>query len=375
MRGLKDSLERFVRQIETLPIGVAGVMGLAMGLLAGVGTLLETGGNRGLLLFGVALVFPALLGIAARPVLVPESAEDQEDSITGFDDREDKVIDRKTETSVSWPATEAIENVDAPSLEEKPVERIIAPLLEMVPIPAGNFLMGSDENESMAQQYEFPAHKVNLSTFHLARSPLTRGQYIAVMGEEHAPDSWPKNQNPKLPANYLSWFDAVDFCNALSEREGFEPCYTRDENSVQWLREADGYRLPTEAEWEYACRAGSTSPWFFGDDEEKLKDYGWYGQNSDGKIQPVAQLKPNDFELYDMAGNVWEWCWDWYGDYAEKEQSNPGGSEDGALRSLRGGSAWNGAQGLRSANRFWDRPVLRGVFIGFRCARAPAASH
>ena len=383
MRGLKDSLERFVRRIETLPIGVAGAMGLALGLLVGVGTLLETGGNRGLLLFGVALVFPALLGIAARPVLVPEpaidepeldSSEDQKDSIAGVDDREDKGSDRKIETDSARPATEAIENVDVPKLDEKPVEPIIAPLLEMVSIPADHFLMGSGEKESMAQSREFPAHKVNLGAFELARTPLTRKQYIVVMGEERAPDSWSKNQNPELPANKLSWFDAVDFCNALSERDGFEPCYMRDETRVQWDHEADGYRLPTEAEWEYACRAGSTSPWFFGDDEAKLKDYGWYDQNGGRKIQPVAQLKPNDYELYDMAGNVWEWCWDWYGDYVENEQSNSDGPEDGQYRSLRGGSAWGGARSLRSAVRSRDEPEYRSVVIGFRCARAPVAS-
>ena len=127
--------------------------------------------------------------------------------------------------------------------------------------------------------------------------------------------------------------------------------------------------IPTEAEWEYACRAGSTTRYCFGDDEKMLKDYAWYHKNSGGKTQPVKQKKPNAWGLYDMHGNVWEWCEDWYDDYPIEPVTDPTGPASGAGRVVRGGSWGSDPRGLRSANRGYYSPGLRGGDLGFRLLR------
>ncbi len=359
-----------MRQIETLHIGVAGVIGLLGGLALGYGTLLQTDGLWGLVSFSGVLLIPALLGLAARPVLIPEPVVEEIES----DSVAEEPSDEKVHGTATVEAAEFSGEVEAGAKVEATLKSSVPTLLEMVPIPGGSFMMGSDKNDKMADDREFPRHKVNLDGFELAKTQLTRGQYIDVIGDQSRPDQWSDDSNPDLPANYISWFDAIEFCNTLSEREGFEPCYQRDGDNVQWMSGTNGYRLPTEAEWEYACRAGSDTRWFFGDDETQLKDYNWYHKNSGKKVRPVALLKANTFGLYDMSGNIWEWCWDWYGDYTDEEQNSPIGPDKSAFRSLRGGSAWDVAWDLRSAGRGWLQPEVRLNDFGFRCARVPAAS-
>jgi len=150
-----------------------------------------------------------------------------------------------------------------------------------------------------------------------------------------------------LPAENVTWSDAKDFC------------------------EHYGYRLPTEAEWEYAARAGTRTRYSFGDDEGKLSEYAWYNENSGGAPHPVGTLKPNPWGLHDMHGNVWEWCWDWYGSYLPEPQIDPVGPPAGNYRGLRGGSFVDRAEDLRSANRIRGGPENRIQNFGFRCARGP----
>jgi formylglycine-generating enzyme required for sulfatase activity len=183
----------------------------------------------------------------------------------------------------------------------------------LMPIPAGEFTMGS-----AATKYEAPAHKVKLTkAFYLGATEVTQGQWKAAMGA-----------NPSFfldddrPVENLSWNDCQEFLKKLSEKEGKK------------------YRLPTEAEWEYACRAGTTTTYFFGDDAATLGDYAWFTTNSDVQTHPVGLKKPNAWGLYDMYGNVWEWCQDLYSAYEDKEFVNPAGGEKGNQRSFRGG-AWN----------------------------------
>src|SRR5262249_42607127 len=157
-------------------------------------------------------------------------------------------------------------------------------------------------------------------------------------------------------ANDVSWFDTIDFCNTLSAYVGLQPCYRRAGAHVEWENSADGYRLPTEAEWEYACRAGTTSAWFFGDDPAALEHYAWFADNSEYRVHPVGEKAANPWGLHDMIGNVWEWCWDWYDTYRTETVHDLTGSQDGTRRALRGGAAWFDSRNLRSAYRYRDVP-------------------
>ena len=174
----------------------------------------------------------------------------------------------------------------------------------------------------------------------------------------------------------VSWFDAVKFCNALSVKEGLDPYYTINGASVS-IKGGTGYRLPTEAEWEYACRAGSTGKYTFGDDVSKLRDYAWFYGNSKVSgteaTQPVGGKKANAFGLYDMHGNVWEWCGDWndHGYYADNSSYlDPNGPSTGTSRVLRGGGYYYMSVDLRCAKREQYVPTSRYWFIGFRLARS-----
>ncbi len=150
----------------------------------------------------------------------------------------------------------------------------------------------------------------------------------------------------------VSWDDAQEFLGKLNLME-----------------KTNTYRLPTEAEWEYACRAGSTTRFCFGDEEAELEDYAWYEENSEGKTHPVGQKQPNAWGLYDMHGNVWEWCQDWYGDYPAGPVTDPRGPDTGEYRVLRGGSWGNDSRNLRSAVRDYNNPDFRHYNFGFRVAR------
>lgn len=219
--------------------------------------------------------------------------------------------------------------------------------MELVWCPPGTFQMGSPEDEEGSYYDEIP-HEVTLTRgFWIGKYPVTQGQWEEEMGSN--PSSF-KTSGPDAPVEKVSWDDAQEFCRALSQRDGRE------------------YRLPTEAEWEYACRAGSTSPWCFGDDEKKLGDYAWYKENSDRRTHPVGQKKPNAWGIHDMHGNVWEWCQDWYGDCPADSTTDPLGPKGGSIRVRRGGG-WSYDAGLcRSAYRNWSNPVNRSYGLGFRVA-------
>ncbi len=175
--------------------------------------------------------------------------------------------------------------------------------------------MGSPEEDDQAYSDEKPQHAVTVSDFLIARYPVTRKHYRQVTRQRASEWRW-YDVIPRLPANHVSWFDAVAFCNALSEQQGFRPCYVMEGEQVTWDQTADGYRLPTEAEWEYAARAGTGTRWFCGDEPTALGRYAWYAENSWRRLHPVGKKMPNPWGLYDIAGNVYEWCWDWSRSFA-----------------------------------------------------------
>jgi formylglycine-generating enzyme required for sulfatase activity len=234
---------------------------------------------------------------------------------------------------------------------------------EMVLLPAGTFTMG----DAAGRPDETP-HRVTVSAFYLDRYPVTQELYEKVMGVNPS-----KRKDSKCPVERTQWTDAVRFCNKCSELQGLTPCY--DLTTWECSFEADGYRLPTEAEWEYACRAGSATRYCFGDAEQDLPRYAWLKPGSQGKTHPVGQKQPNPWGLFDMHGNVWQWCHDWYGEtYRESLAENPRGSASGKQRVLRGGAWDSTADKCRSAYRHKEFPVYSDACFGadsygFRRAR------
>lgn len=228
-------------------------------------------------------------------------------------------------------------------------------------INGGTFTMGSAVNESGRTDREGPRHQVTVDSFYIGKYPVTQEKYLELMGTN---PSYFKGAN--LPVEQVSWFDAVEYCNRLSLSEGLEPAYTVTGNNVSWNYGSNGYRLPTEAEWEYACRAGTVTPYYSG---SSANDAGWHSGNSGGSTHPVGEKQPNPWGLYDMHGNVLEWCWDWLGPYTGETQANPRGPASGSSRVYRGGGWYFAAQQSRSAFRFGNHPFLRSYVIGFRLVR------
>ncbi len=240
--------------------------------------------------------------------------------------------------------------------------------MRLVRINPGSFLMGSPDDDKGAGNAEKPQHQVRITRpFLLGIHEVTQGQYQAVMGEN--PSKFKGSDD--LPVEQVSWLDAVLFCNKLSEQEKKTPFYRINGTEVT-IAGGNGYRLPTEAEWEYACRAGSTTLHPFGDDVSKLGDRAWFIDNSESKTHPVGQKRPNAWGLYDMLGNIWEWCADWYDEkyYASSPSVavDPPGPPKASFRVFRGGS-WNGdARRCRPASRIRSAPESRYYSLGFRVA-------
>jgi len=238
-------------------------------------------------------------------------------------------------------------------------------------IPTGEFLMGSPDSDKDAVFWELPQHRVLITRpFYLGVTEVTQGQYRAVTGQN--PSHFKGSDD--LPVEEVSWLDSINFCNALSRAEGFPPFYLADGREVtvpDW--KGAGYRLPTEAEWEYACRAKNPARYNFGDDPAGLGEQAWLSGNSDHKTHPVGQKRPNAFGLYDMHGNVWEWCWDGYGYdgkyYAQSPVDDPSGPSGGGVRLFRGGSWRDFPKHARSAARSSWIPESRDDYQGFRVAR------
>ena len=233
-----------------------------------------------------------------------------------------------------------------------PIESTNSIGMKFMVIPPGEFMMGSPETEARRVDDE-SQHRVTITKpFYLGETEVTQEQYQKVMGTNPS-----RFKGPQKPVETVSWDDAVEFCRKLSAIPA--------EKTAGHV-----YRLPTEAEWEYACRSGTTTSYSFGDSESELGAYAWYKDNSGKTTHPVGGKKPNAWGLYDMHGNVWEWCQDWYGDYPSGSATDPIGATSGSLRVFRGGSWYDSARHCRSADRSGDTHEARGINLGFRVLRS-----
>ena len=266
--------------------------------------------------------------------------------------------------------------------------------MEMVYVTGGTFTMGSPDTEENRGSDE-TQWQVTLTGFYLGRTEVTQAQYEAVMGSlpsSLTDDTYGKGDN--YPVYYVSWYDALVFCNKLSVMEGLTPAYridgktdpdewgtvpTTDDatwNAVEIVADSTGYRLPTEAQWEYAARGGQLANGYkIYSGSDTIDDVAWYSGNNGSSGDPdygtkqVETKAANELGLYDMSGNVWEWCWDWYDDYPTTAGTDPMGASSGSYRVIRGGSWYNPAQYARSARRGYAYPSDQDSALGFRVLR------
>jgi len=246
-------------------------------------------------------------------------------------------------------------------IDEKGEIQSVEPF-KFIVIPAGKFSMGSPAHEVARGDNELRHIVTITSPFELAAVTVTQALWYFVMR------TLPENQvvfGGSYPVVNVSWYEAIDFCNRLSDLRGLPLCYSGTDNTILWDRSRTGYRLPTEAEWEYAARAGTTTPYNTG---RTLS----HKQACFSSMQParVGQYPPNGWGLYDMHGNVFEWVWDWYGDYSSESVNNPTGPQKGLYRTFRGGGWYHRQNYCRSAYRYCNDPGHHDGHLGFRLARS-----
>ncbi|HHV37555.1 MAG TPA: SUMF1/EgtB/PvdO family nonheme iron enzyme [Candidatus Cloacimonetes bacterium] len=233
----------------------------------------------------------------------------------------------------------------------------------MIFVEGGTFMMGSSDG----YDDEKPIHEVSLSSFMISQYEVTQKEWLEVMGSN--PSSF---KGSHRPVENVSWHDAIDYCNKRSVKEGLTPCYSGSGNNIACNWDANGYRLPTEAEWEYAARGGNKSSGYEYAGSNTLSDVAWYYGNSGDKTHQVGQKSPNELGIYDMSGNVREWCWDWYGEsfYEKSPIRDPRGSTSWRGRVLRGGS-WKSRLDLYCmvAYRSTNTPIVASNGSGFRVVR------
>jgi formylglycine-generating enzyme required for sulfatase activity len=232
----------------------------------------------------------------------------------------------------------------------------------MILVKGGTFKMGS----SKGKYGEKVVHHVTLNNFYIGKFEVTQKDWKIVMGKN---PSYRKGNT--CPVNFVDWYKAIEYCNRRSRKEGLTPCYSGSGDKITCNFQADGYRLPTEAEWEYAARGGPQSRHYKYSGSNDPGEVAWYLKNIVIFYQPTAQKKPNELGIYDMSGNVWEWCWDWYDfDYYQNSPvKNPHGPRSGIRRVVRGGGFTNPEYSIRNAARYRLEPIRMSLNIGLRVVR------
>ena len=252
--------------------------------------------------------------------------------------------------------------------DEKTEEDIDANMVLLV--EGGTFEMIEENSDDDDEYYNYDDsnHSVTVSSFIIWKTLVTQELYEKVIGTN--PSYY---KGAKRPVECVTWYDAVEFCNALSRKNGLTPCYSKDaSDNWTWNQNANGWRLPTEAEWEYAARGGNKSKKYEYSGSNKMDEVAWFYSNSNSETHDVASKKANELGLYDMNGNVLEWCWDWYESYKAGTQTNPTGGKSGSDRVCRGGS-WDSID-CKVSTRFSDNPSLCGNNHGFRLVCTPRGS-
>lgn len=232
---------------------------------------------------------------------------------------------------------------------------------DFILVEGGTFQMGSETGE----EREAPVHQVTVDSFYMAKYEVTQEEYRKLTGENPS-----KMKGENKPVGNVSWYDAVKYCNKLSLKEGLTPCYSGQGKAIKCDFKANGYRLPTEAEWEFAASGGV-----------KSKNYKYAGSNNAKEVavlintlypgpKDVGSKKPNELGLYDMSGNVRELCWDWYGPYTKEPKTNPTGPDSGKFRVEKGGSWKHDKYFARITARYYHEPMFNYGSVGFRLCRS-----
>lgn len=223
------------------------------------------------------------------------------------------------------------------------------PVNEMVKVEKGTFSNGIS--------------KITLSSFYIGKYLVTQKEWRSITGNNPS-----RFRGDKLPVENVSWYDAIVFCNQLSQKEGLNLTYTINGEEISCDWQAKGYRLPTEAEWEYAARGGKLSKGYKFSGSDVIDEVAWYNKNSENKTHLVGLKVPNELGIYDMSGNVWEWCWDWYNDYLSSAQTNPKGQSRKSNSRVNRGGSWNsyGGCGCVVSHRDSSGPEYKHINLGFR---------
>ncbi|MDR2746836.1 MAG: SUMF1/EgtB/PvdO family nonheme iron enzyme [Treponema sp.] len=247
-----------------------------------------------------------------------------------------------------------------PGAAAVPPARITPGPSPMVLVEGGVYNMGN-----LYSSQESPIHVVMIDRFYMGISEVTQQEWAEIMDKNPS-----RFKGAYLPVESISWYDAVEYCNKRSLKEGLTPAYREEGDTMACDFSASGYRLPTEAEWEYAARKGDKNPPIVYSGGTDGNDIGWFSMNSGGQSKPVQTKRPNSLGLYDMSGNVSEWCWDWYEGYKNDIQENPTGPSSGSLRVIRGGDWISDEIQLRSTSRRGEFPLRPNTYVGFRVVRS-----
>ena len=234
--------------------------------------------------------------------------------------------------------------------------------IAMIVVPADTLVMGNIAPE--ADDDEFPLLTIGIPAFYISQKEISQSEWMMVF-----PNNPAHSKDPEYPVENVNFYDIIEFCNQKSVLDGFEPCYDYYDNEVVCNFSANGYRLPTEAEWEFAAKSGKRNEFFVYSGSNNPDEIGWYNENSNAQCHPCGQKKPNQLGIYDMSGNLFEWVWNWYAPYSTRNWNLLTGPDKGTDKVIRGGSWYHNVAEMRVTNRNHAKPYTKNAYLGFRVVR------